>query len=239
MKIILFLIVALLLGLDAYAQSELSGGIKLTSQAQIDEFHSTFPGSVMIGGDVTISGADITNLRGLTTLTSLGGALIITDNPSLESLSGLDNIEDSSILMITISRNPLLSNCAAKSICDYLALSDASVLLFGNAAGCNSISQIQDACKATVLENNEVSDFKTYPNPSLGLSCFSFKLTRPVYAKIEIINCFGCVVKIIANQQLSCGEHVIQWDTSGIPAGVYFYRLSTTMNNLSGKVVIY
>ncbi len=78
------------------AQSCLSSGIFFTSQQEIDDFSANYPGCIEIEGNVDIndsSEGNITNLNGLSQLTSLGGYLKIIDNNSLLNLSGLDNIE--------------------------------------------------------------------------------------------------------------------------------------------------
>ncbi len=72
-------------------------GIAFTSQSQIDNFQSNNPGCREIGGNVTIYGSGITNLSGLSVLTSIGGNLNIGsfENggiPLLTSLTGLDNL---------------------------------------------------------------------------------------------------------------------------------------------------
>jgi hypothetical protein len=74
----------------------LPGGITFTTQEQIDNFQINYPGCTEIEGDVYIgdwmSGSSITNLNGLSVLTSVGGGLYIGNNPSLTNLLGLDNL---------------------------------------------------------------------------------------------------------------------------------------------------
>ncbi len=69
-----------------------------TTQVQIDNFQSTYPGCKEIMGDVIIYGSCITNLNGLSNLTFIGGSLNIGSwefggNPLLTSLSGLNNLK--------------------------------------------------------------------------------------------------------------------------------------------------
>jgi len=52
-------------------------GITFETQAQIDNFQENYPGCTMIEGDVNISGPDITNLIGLSSIISIGGILEI------------------------------------------------------------------------------------------------------------------------------------------------------------------
>lgn len=73
-------------------QSCLPDGITFTSQAQIDGFQSQYPGCTRIEGNVTISGIDITNLDGLSGLTSMDGEIFIWECDSLRALNGLEHL---------------------------------------------------------------------------------------------------------------------------------------------------
>jgi len=91
-KIYLFIFIAFLIQANIYSQSCLPEGITFITQAQIDSFQINYPGCSEIEGDVLISGNDITNLNGLSVLTSLGSNLFIEGNSSLINLTGLQNI---------------------------------------------------------------------------------------------------------------------------------------------------
>jgi len=69
-----------------------------TSQSAIDNFKFNFPELTEFGGDVFITGEDITNVDGLNDIISIGGDLWIGDslngNPLLENLSGFNNLVD-------------------------------------------------------------------------------------------------------------------------------------------------
>ncbi len=75
-----------------FAQSCLPEGIIFTTQEQIDNFQTNYPGCTEIEGEVTISGPGITNLNGLNMITSIGGNLIIIKNDLLTNLTGLDTL---------------------------------------------------------------------------------------------------------------------------------------------------
>jgi len=70
----------------------LPNGITFTTQEQIDNFQTNYPGCTEIEGDVTINGEDISNLEGLDVITAIGGDLWIYGNNTLSSLTGLDNL---------------------------------------------------------------------------------------------------------------------------------------------------
>jgi len=75
---------------SGFAQGCLSSGITISSQAQIDNFQSNYPGCTIIEGSASISGGDIVNLSGLNVLTQVYGVLSIGYNPVLTSLAGLE-----------------------------------------------------------------------------------------------------------------------------------------------------
>lgn len=92
MKKLFLLLITFVIPSFSFSQGCLPGGISFTTQEQINNFQTDYPGCTVIEGDVAIDGPDISNLNGLNVLTSLEGNLSIYDNYQLTSLSGLDNI---------------------------------------------------------------------------------------------------------------------------------------------------
>ncbi len=90
-KLFVFLVLALVFK-NVFAQGCLPNGIVFTSQQQIDNFHTNYPGCAVIQGDVRVQGANITNLNGLNVLTSIQGGMYIIFNDLLVSFSGLENL---------------------------------------------------------------------------------------------------------------------------------------------------
>ena len=71
-------------------------GITFTTQEEIDNFQTNYPGCTEIEGFVAINGNEITDLNGLNNVTQIGGHLIIGGpigaNNALTSLTGLENL---------------------------------------------------------------------------------------------------------------------------------------------------
>lgn len=74
------------------SQSCFPAGITFTTQQEIDDFMINYPGCTIIGGDVVITGLDITNLLGLSAISSIEGKLQIEDVFQLSNLEGLNNL---------------------------------------------------------------------------------------------------------------------------------------------------
>jgi hypothetical protein len=47
---------------------------------------------------------------------------------------------------------------------------------------------------------------------------------------------------VVLDKEMAPGEHTVRWDATAMPAGVYYYRLTTDDRRLtttSGKIVKY
>ncbi len=116
--------------------------ITFSSQAEIDAFAAYASCEVRLI-NVTISGADIVNLNGLSGIKSISGDLIIRDNPNLESLSGLSNLEEIGG-RLTLSSNAEITDLAGlsniNSVGGEISITANNKLLSN--AGLSGISQI-------------------------------------------------------------------------------------------------
>lgn len=76
MKNLFFLLTAVIISFaNATAQSCLPEGITFSTQEQIDNYQTNYPGCADIEENVKIQGAGIINLNGLSVLASIGGDL--------------------------------------------------------------------------------------------------------------------------------------------------------------------
>gem|GEM_PF-998669 len=101
-----------------------------------------------IGGDLKIDHTDMQSLEGLENLTSIDGSLIITNNYGLEDITGIGNIDYTSINDMEIHGNNNLTVCNVSNICDYLGNSGTATINNNSnySAGCNSYSEVTQSC---------------------------------------------------------------------------------------------
>ncbi|MFH1161452.1 MAG: T9SS type A sorting domain-containing protein [bacterium] len=176
-----------------------------------------------IGGTLGINvNPVLTNITALNELTTSDlGFLCISDNDSLKSLNGLDNIDSDSIQYIYIKRNHSLTTCEVKSICDYLANPYGVIDIEDNATGCNSQQEVEDACAAIGVESlTPGSLFSIYPNPAFTQITIETSAI-PIDSKLSILNLNG--QKLITRQ---ITEPKTQLDISTLPNGVYIVHLT-------------
>ncbi len=65
----------------------------------------------------------------------------------------------------------------------------------------------------------------THPNPASTTTTIEFNLPETVPASIDIFNSLGQKMKSVFNQVQSAGSHSVTVDLSGLPDGIYYYRI--------------
>lgn len=76
-----------------------------------------------------------------------------------------------------------------------------------------------------------------YPNPFTSSTSISYDLPQSSTVQITIFNHFGQQVDFIQQNQ-SQGKQQIIWDASGLPAGVYYFRLEADEQVATGKLLL-
>ncbi|HMG17033.1 MAG TPA: hypothetical protein VK590_16360, partial [Saprospiraceae bacterium] len=142
MKKPIITLILCILSIGIFAQNCGPGGITFSTQLQIDQFSVDYPGCTNITGSVTISGANITNLNGLSQLSSIVGGLYIQANPVLTSLNGLSSVSSVGGSVI-ISNNSVLSSLTGLgSITSIGSLNINNNASLSSLSGLSSLSSI-------------------------------------------------------------------------------------------------
>jgi hypothetical protein len=73
---------------------------------------------------------------------------------------------------------------------------------------------------------------QNHPNPFVGSSAVRFTLGRAADVRLAVYDALGREVAVLAEGQRAAGEHAVELDGRGLPAGTYLYRLE-----VDGEVV--
>ncbi len=202
----------------------------MTSLAGLDNL-------VSIGGGIQITYShSLISLSALSNLTSMGGYLEIYDNEALSSLSGLDNIAAESITDILISKNPSLSTCEVKSVCDYLSSPNGNTDISDNASGCNSQLEVKNACGLSTEDMEQFNTLIVYPNPFSSVITIEYILRQPEKVSLTIYNYLGEIIDVVNENQLQ-GKQQIKWDADEFADGIYCFLLLLGDQTVNGKMV--
>ncbi|MAT55534.1 MAG: hypothetical protein CMN32_13740 [Saprospirales bacterium] len=246
------------------------GNVILTSQAAVNNFSQCI---YKIQGNLTISGPGINslanlsnlqevtgnvliqvtslpNMNGLDALTTIGASLTIKLNnygAKLTSLSGLGNLTSIG-QNLNISFNFSLSDCC--SIDDLLANAGVggATIIFNNASGCNSVSDISNSCgggSIIVLPGNGIAFGETAEQPRMSL--FPNPATTEVTVllegldsgehKLRIIDQLG---RVVHRLDLDGSEQVLSLNLAelGMNNGIYLVAVSGSGEPLLKRLVV-
>jgi len=74
-----------------------------------------------------------------------------------------------------------------------------------------------------IPENYSISH--NFPNPLNPVTTIQYGLPEEVFVEIVVLNLLGQKVATLVNENKPAGFHKVQWDVSGIGAGIYFYKI--------------
>lgn len=77
-----------------------------------------------------------------------------------------------------------------------------------------------------------------YPNPFNPATTISFTLPSRSFVSLKVFDGLGREVATIVSGEMSAGSYSKQWDASGLPSGVYFYRLQAGSFTETKKLIL-
>lgn len=88
------------------------------------------------------------------------------------------------------------------------------------------------------LNHDELIQLKNKPNPFTDQTEISFNLTKSEKIKLELLDEQGKLIRTITDQKCSAGSHTYTLDSSTLPVGIYYCRLSNSTMTTSRKMVL-
>ncbi len=177
-----------------------------------------------IGGRLFLLYNDsLTNLTSFSGLISIGGELHIIANHTLNSLAGIENIDANTIGNLSIFWNDSLSTCDVTSICSHLANPNPYIIsIYDNNIGCNSVSEVEEACTVGIPEQRSDPQLSAHPNPFTNTAIIEYELTEPTHIQLTIYNHLGEVVEEAVGAYCLPGVHAYEWSAERLSEGMYF-----------------
>jgi hypothetical protein len=82
-------------------------------------------------------------------------------------------------------------------------------------------------------------NLSVYPNPTGGSLQFAVRSSQGGRVTLKLYNVQGQKVAVVLDELIPAGERSVEFDMSGLPVGVYFYRLtfSGQQSAVSGKIL--
>jgi photosystem II stability/assembly factor-like uncharacterized protein len=79
---------------------------------------------------------------------------------------------------------------------------------------------------------------QNYPNPFNPSTTIYYELPSPCYVKLSVYDVLGRNIKVLVNEYQQSGKYKTEWNASGYPSGVYFYRIEAGNYTETKKMVL-
>ncbi|RMD96368.1 MAG: T9SS C-terminal target domain-containing protein [Calditrichaeota bacterium] len=79
---------------------------------------------------------------------------------------------------------------------------------------------------------------QNYPNPFNPSTNISYALPEAAFVKLAIYNTLGEQVMVLVNQQQAAGTYRVKFNASGLPSGVYLYKLEAGNFQAKKKMIL-
>ena len=80
--------------------------------------------------------------------------------------------------------------------------------------------------------------FSNHPNPFYQTTTIELNLPKADYVTLNIYNVLGEEVATLHSGRMLPGQHLIEWNASHLPSGIYVYQLKTEGCVRAGKMIL-
>jgi len=96
-----------------------------------------------------------------------------------------------------------------------------------------------DARPVPAGEDRSALLMQNSPNPFSGVTSIRFRLSRPEQVTLRIYDARGELVSTLVDGVCDVGEHTVPFEATGLPSGVYLYRLRTGAMEQQRSMVLF
>lgn len=69
--------------------------------------------------------------------------------------------------------------------------------------------------------------FQNYPNPFNPNTVINYSVIENLFVTLKVYDILGNEISTLVNERRSAGNHSVEWDASGYPSGVYYYKIQS------------
>lgn len=102
----------------------------------------------------------------------------------------------------------------------------------------DSFTQNEKDSNTSINDKESYFNAKNYPNPFNPTTTISFTLQESSYVKLTVYDRLGREVKTLIDENRNAGTHTTEFNASGLPSGIYFYRIKTDSRTEVRKMIL-
>ena len=79
---------------------------------------------------------------------------------------------------------------------------------------------------------------QNFPNPFNPTTNISFSLPETGNVTIKVYNTLGAEIKTLLSESMAAGNHVVAFDATNLPSGIYFYSMNSNGFSMTKKMLL-
>jgi len=79
---------------------------------------------------------------------------------------------------------------------------------------------------------------QNFPNPFSLTTTIHYTMQNPGFASLKVYDVTGKIVGQLVNARQPAGDHQVQFDATGLPAGIYYYQLRVGKQTQTKKMIL-
>jgi agmatine deiminase len=76
-----------------------------------------------------------------------------------------------------------------------------------------------------------------YPNPFAQSATVSYTISEKSHIRVSILDNIGKEIRVLADEEKGTGSYQVRFDAGNLPAGIYFYRVSSGETVITKKMI--
>ena len=80
--------------------------------------------------------------------------------------------------------------------------------------------------------------YNNYPNPFNATTHIKYRIPKSAFVTLKLFNLAGQEIMTLVNRHQSAGEHTCKFTFSGLPSGIFFYRLEAGEFSETKKLIL-
>lgn len=163
---------------------------------------------------------------------STSDSLLLTDRIQLSDLPS-----DSS--MYVVYRIDI-SELAGRTVYMAMGLDDTTSTMVSNLVRVVLLDDLSTEKAVSEKEPlpTDVTLYQNYPNPFNPTTAISFYLPTGMNFALEVFNNLGMKTRVLESGWRDAGAHTVQFDATGLPSGVYYYKLTAGDRVLTKRMAL-
>ena len=89
-----------------------------------------------------------------------------------------------------------------------------------------------------ILTGGSYKLYQNYPNPFKGVTRIDFKVIIPETISLKVYNITGKEVTTLVNARMEPGDYSVNFNTTGLPAGVYYYSMKAGLEKVTRTLIL-